>query len=83
MPSSRSSPPGGHAQATDLIPGAVLVELPGSPHNAVYVTAEALVAEVLRFLSQLAPESRGAAGTALPRDDSGARTAHEPRLATQ
>ncbi len=70
-------------EATDLIPGAVLVELPGSPHNAVYVAAEALVAEVLRFLSQLAPESRGAAGTALPRDDRGARTAHEPGLTTQ
>jgi pimeloyl-ACP methyl ester carboxylesterase len=53
--------------ATDLIPGAVLVELAGSPHNSVYVTAEALVAEVLRFVSQLAPERGEAAGTTLRR----------------
>ena len=40
-------------EATELIPDADLVELSGSPHNAVYVTAEALAAEVLRFLSAL------------------------------
>jgi len=49
-------------EATALIPGAVLVELPGAPHNAVYVTAEALVAEVRRFLSRLGPESRDTLG---------------------
>jgi pimeloyl-ACP methyl ester carboxylesterase len=40
-------------KATALIPDADLVELAGSPHNAVYVSAEALAAEVLRFLSAL------------------------------
>ena len=58
-------------EATDLIPDADLAELSGSPHNSVYVTAEALVAEVLRFLSRLAPEGRKDAGTALPCDGGG------------
>lgn len=70
-------------EATGLIPGAVLVELPGSPHNAVYLAAEALVGEVLRFLSRLAPESRNAPRAALPYDDSGARTAPERGLTLQ
>ena len=49
-------------EATDLIPDAVLVVLSGSPHNAVYVSAEALVAEVLRFVSRLGPGSRTSLG---------------------
>jgi pimeloyl-ACP methyl ester carboxylesterase len=40
-------------EATALIPDAELVVLSGSPHNAVYVAAESLVAEVLRFVSRL------------------------------
>jgi pimeloyl-ACP methyl ester carboxylesterase len=49
-------------EATELIPDADLVELSGSPHNAVYVSAEALAAEVLRFLSTLGPNGRTGRG---------------------
>jgi pimeloyl-ACP methyl ester carboxylesterase len=45
-------------EATALIPNARLVELSRSPHNAVYVSAEAVTAAVLRFLSALGPGGR-------------------------
>jgi pimeloyl-ACP methyl ester carboxylesterase len=48
-------PPRWAREATALIPDADLVELSGSPHNAVYVAAEALVTEVLRFVARVDP----------------------------
>ncbi|MEP6696163.1 MAG: alpha/beta hydrolase [Pseudonocardiales bacterium] len=43
-------PPRWAREAVDLIPGGRLATVPASPHNAVYVAAEALLAQVLPFL---------------------------------
>jgi pimeloyl-ACP methyl ester carboxylesterase len=55
------------AEAASRVRDGELVELPGSPHNSVYVAAELLVAAVLPFLARLPRrEARALDGTARP-----------------
>lgn len=45
-------------EAADLIPDGELATVPGSPHNAVYVAADALVEQTLRFLRRTEASGR-------------------------